>query len=142
MVLKKILKLTVHTKQNSPKIGPKRPCTARPSTANARARRLPAHQAATWAWAGKVASRLGLKRPEPLGSTATVRSGSTVARRFRRIKTPSVARSPQTLGHFLIPSPALPRPLPLPPPRDGDRGAGAAAGLLAGERAHTQSSGP
>jgi hypothetical protein len=103
-----------------------------------RAGGLPAHQAATWAWAGKAAPRLGLKWPVrsridrdcPIKIDGRASIPADQNRPRAPLRNPSSLSSPS-------PSPAPPpaSPLPLRDCDRGDRGDGAAAGLLAGVRA-------
>jgi hypothetical protein len=99
-VPEKILKLTVHPTQHSPKWaqnGPAQPGPARPTRARGADPRTrpqpgpgPGKPRPAWAKSGPCAR----------GLTATVRSRSTVAHRSRRIKTRPRALSPVTLAHF------------------------------------------
>jgi hypothetical protein len=126
------------TDQNRAQNGPNGPGPTRPT----RARRPPAHQAATWAWAGKVASRLGLKRPAHPRSTCGRRISSDGHAGVSVDQNPPPgARVALTLGHF-FPAPRSRSSLLLCPPRDGGRRCGAAAGLLAGECARLDVSAP
>ena len=73
---------------------------ARPTPARAQSRARPRTQAATWAWAGKVARR---SRPPGLSlaqSCSAVGSHPTVAQPFRSDKTPTPRALWKTLGHF------------------------------------------
>ena len=73
---------------------------SRPTPALAQSRARPRTQAATWAWAGKVARR---SRPPGLSlaqSRSAVGSHPTVARPFRLDKTPTPRAPGKTLGHF------------------------------------------
>jgi hypothetical protein len=129
-------KITVHAAQN----GSKTPKTARPSVVNSRAGLLTAHQAATLAWAGNSAPRLGRRRParpRPLCGRR-IRSDGHVGFPVDQ-NPPPRARRPNPRA-FPSCSPQL--LLPPPPPRDGGRRCGAAAGLLAGECARLDVSAP